>query len=87
MHSDVPDYALMLGVPAKQKGWMSRHGHVLISPDADGVMVCPESGLRYQLSTINAQPALKCLDLDEDSPLPKELAVGKLVYDEFKGGQ
>lgn len=26
---DVPGYALMIGVPAKQKGWMSRHGHLL----------------------------------------------------------
>ena len=41
---DVPDYALVLGVPARQKGWMSRHGHVLPTPDSDGIMVCPESG-------------------------------------------
>jgi len=26
---DVPDYALMVGNPARQKGWMSRHGHML----------------------------------------------------------
>jgi UDP-2-acetamido-3-amino-2,3-dideoxy-glucuronate N-acetyltransferase len=47
---DVPDYALILGNPGRQKGWMSRHGHVLKSPDKDGIMVCPESGYRYQLS-------------------------------------
>jgi len=29
--SDVADYALMLGVPARQRGWMSRHGHVSVS--------------------------------------------------------
>lgn len=46
---DVPDYALMLGNPARQKGWMSRHGHPLKDPDDKGIMVCPESGLRYQL--------------------------------------
>ena len=32
---DVPDYALMIGVPARQKGWMSRHGHVLKDPDQE----------------------------------------------------
>jgi UDP-2-acetamido-3-amino-2,3-dideoxy-glucuronate N-acetyltransferase len=52
VHSDVPDYALMLGVPAKQKGWMSRHGHVLKNPDTEGVMICPESGLRYQVQSL-----------------------------------
>ena len=39
---DVPDYALMLGVPAKQRGWMSRHGQRLIPSDT-GVMVAPKA--------------------------------------------
>ncbi len=78
---DVPDYALMVGVPARFAGWMSRHGHRLPPPDADGVMRCPESGLRYQ----EASPGvLRCLDLDEDAPLPPELAVGKVMYDQLK---
>lgn len=81
---DVPDYALMVGVPARQKGWMSRHGHFLKNPDQDGIMVCPESGLRYQLSTAGATQVLRCLDIEEDAPLPAELAVGKTTYDEFK---
>jgi UDP-2-acetamido-3-amino-2,3-dideoxy-glucuronate N-acetyltransferase len=89
---DVPDYALMVGVPARQKGWMSRHGHVLESPDKDGVMVCPESGLRYQLYehslvTSYQRPTgtqLRCLDLGEDDPLPSELAVGSVKYDDLK---
>src|SRR5882757_192092 len=34
---DVPDYALMLGVPARQQGWMSRHGYRLPEPDAEGI--------------------------------------------------
>ncbi len=77
---DVPDYALMVGVPARQKGWMSRHGHVL-KPGADGVMRCPESGMRYR----EVEPGvLRCLDLDEESPLPAEMTVGKTTYDEFK---
>lgn len=78
---DVPDYALMIGVPARQKGWMSRHGHILKNPGANGIMVCPESGLRYQ----EVEPGgLRCLDLDEDAPLPQELAVGKELYDNLK---
>jgi len=80
---DVPDYALMVGVPARQKGWMSRHGHLLGNPDAEGVLTCPESGLRYR----EREPGrLCCLDLDEEAPLPEELAVGKLFYDQFKNG-
>ena len=45
---DVPDYALIMGTPGKHAGWMSRHGHKLTTPDSDGVMTCPESGLRYK---------------------------------------
>ena len=60
VHNDVPDYALMLGVPAKQKGWMSRHGHVLKNPDSEGVMICPESKLRYQeQSLVNGHLSLE----------------------------
>ncbi len=78
---DVPDYALVVGNPARQKGWMSRHGHVLGKPDKDGVMTCPESGLRYR----EASPGvLKCLDLDEDAPLPPEMTKGTKPYREFK---
>lgn len=79
---DVPDYALMVGVPARQRGWMSRHGHPLKAVSADGVMVCPESGLRYQEV---AEGTLRCLDLDEEAPLPADLAVGKVFYDTLKG--
>jgi UDP-2-acetamido-3-amino-2,3-dideoxy-glucuronate N-acetyltransferase len=78
---DVPDYALMMGVPARQMGWMSRHGIRLPKPDSDGVMVCPESGYRYK----EVEPGVvRCLDLDEESPLPTEKAVGKIPYDDFK---
>lgn len=78
---DVPDYALMVGNPARQAGWMSRHGHRLHNPDADGIMVCPESGFRYQEV---APGRLRCLDLEEDAPLPSELRTGSRTYDEFK---
>jgi UDP-2-acetamido-3-amino-2,3-dideoxy-glucuronate N-acetyltransferase len=66
VRGDVPDYALMLGVPAVQKGWMSRHGHRLPAPDAQGIMRCPESGWRYQEI---APGLLRCLDWPESSPL------------------
>ena len=80
---DVPDYALMIGTPAKQRGWMSRHGHPLKNPDADGIMTCPESGLRYQL----ADDRLRCLDLDEDNPLPEHLAKGSVAYRDVVRGE
>ena len=79
---DVPDYALMMGNPARRKGWMSRHGHVLGNPDKDGVMACPESGFRYRLADGGA--TLRCLDLDEDAPLPPELRQGTVGYRAFK---
>lgn len=45
---EIPDYAFVAGVPAKQRGFMSRHGHRLTRFDTDGIAVCPESGLRYR---------------------------------------
>jgi UDP-2-acetamido-3-amino-2,3-dideoxy-glucuronate N-acetyltransferase len=66
VRGDVPDYALMLGVPATQKGWMSRHGHRLENPDDEGFMTCPESGWRYRLE---APGVMRCLDWPEDKPL------------------
>lgn len=44
----VPDYALVVGNPAQQIGWMSEYGHKLLF-DSDGLAVCPESGHRYRL--------------------------------------
>jgi UDP-2-acetamido-3-amino-2,3-dideoxy-glucuronate N-acetyltransferase len=42
---DVPDYALMVGNPARQKGWMSRHGHILRQEagDSSKVLKCESS--------------------------------------------
>lgn len=45
----VPSYALVLGNPAKQVGWMSAYGHRL-QFDAQGEALCPESGQAYQLT-------------------------------------
>lgn len=77
---DVPDYALMVGVPARQSGWMSRHGHRLRA-EGDGIMICPESGFQYKEGE---RGVLRCLDLDEEAPLPEALRAGKLSYDQFK---
>lgn len=45
---EVPAFALVVGNPARQTGWMSEFGHKL-KFDADGMATCPESGQRYQL--------------------------------------
>lgn len=48
--SDVPDYALMVGVPAKQKGWMSEYGEQLDLPlTGDGSVTCEHTGHNYTL--------------------------------------
>jgi UDP-2-acetamido-3-amino-2,3-dideoxy-glucuronate N-acetyltransferase len=45
---DVKPYALVVGNPARQTGWMSEFGHKLIF-DEKGFAICPESGERYRL--------------------------------------
>ncbi len=45
--ADVPDYAVVTGVPARHSGWMSRYG-ALLEFDSTGMAVCSESGLRYR---------------------------------------
>ncbi len=45
---EVPDYALVVGNPARQTGWMSEFGHKL-KFDANGEASCPESDERYKL--------------------------------------
>lgn len=44
---DVPNYALVAGVPAKRLGWVGESGVPLTAGDADGVWVCPSSGARF----------------------------------------
>lgn len=44
----VPAYALVVGNPAKQIGWMSEYGHRLLFNE-QGIAVCEESGQQYQL--------------------------------------
>ena len=76
---DFPDYAFIVGVPGRQRGWVSRHGHPLRRPDAQGIYTCPESGLRYQ----ETAGRLRCLDLDAEAPLPCALATGQKPYRDF----
>lgn len=45
---NVEDYALVLGNPARQTGWMSEYGHRLHF-DEQGLAICPESGEKYKL--------------------------------------
>ena len=45
--SDVPDYALMIGIPARQKGWACECGQVL--PDFNSKVKCPRCALTYRL--------------------------------------
>jgi UDP-2-acetamido-3-amino-2,3-dideoxy-glucuronate N-acetyltransferase len=65
VRGDVPDYALMVGVPAQRKAWMSRHGHRLKKRDDQDNLICPESGWRYA----ETQGSLRCLDWPEDKVL------------------
>jgi UDP-2-acetamido-3-amino-2,3-dideoxy-glucuronate N-acetyltransferase len=48
---DVPAYALVVGVPARRIGWMSRHGERLALPaSGQGEAACPATGERYRLN-------------------------------------
>ena len=51
VNKSVPDYALMVGVPAKQIGWMSEHGEQLNFPlTGESQVTCPHTGTAYRLS-------------------------------------
>lgn len=45
---NVPDYALVVGNPARQIGWMSEYGHRL-EFNTDGIAICEGSGEKYRL--------------------------------------
>ena len=51
VQKDVPDFALVVGVPARRIGWMSCHGERLALPaKGEGEAACPATGERYRLS-------------------------------------
>jgi UDP-2-acetamido-3-amino-2,3-dideoxy-glucuronate N-acetyltransferase len=60
----VPDYALMVGVPATRTGWIGRHGHTLTA-GGPGEWVCPVTGWRYH----EVATGLACVDHDEEISL------------------
>ena len=50
---DVPDFALVVGNPARQVGWMSRYGEQLALPlEGEGECKCPHTGEKYKLVSI-----------------------------------
>ena len=77
---DVPDYALVRGMPARQVGWMSRHGHQL-KMNENGMAQCSESGLVYKLLESGV---LRCETVSENSALPEKMSIGKKTYRDFK---
>lgn len=56
---DVPDYALVVGNPAKQVGWLSEAGQKLIF-DKDGMAYCEKSNKKYKLKN---EKVIECLDV------------------------
>ncbi len=64
INRDVPDFALMAGVPARQVGWMSKFGEQLDLPiEGQGVAVCPHTGDRYRLENGICKPDLSRNDI------------------------
>ena len=51
---DVKPFALVVGNPSRQTGWMSRYGHKL-NFDTNGLAVCPESNEKYHLTNNEVQ--------------------------------
>lgn len=63
VNKSVPAYALMVGVPARQIGWMSQFGEQLELPlQGEGEAVCAHTGVRYIL----AGDRITKLDIDRD---------------------
>jgi UDP-2-acetamido-3-amino-2,3-dideoxy-glucuronate N-acetyltransferase len=79
VRGEVLDYALMLGVPARHGGWMSRHGHRL-EFNENGRATCSESKLTYTLK----DGSVTCDDVPEDEPLPDYLTKSTAAYGQFK---
>ncbi len=56
INRDVPDFALMVGVPARHIGWVSRQGERLALGPATPLAACPATGERYRLLNGACQP-------------------------------
>lgn len=60
VNKNVPAYALMAGVPARQIGWMSEYGERLELPIAgEGEVTCPHTGDTYRLTRRGLQKVIK----------------------------
>ncbi len=60
VNKDVKAYALMVGVPARQVGWMSEYGEQIPLPiKGNGEYTCPHTGQKYQLN----EQIMKCVSL------------------------
>ena len=81
---NVPNYALVKGVPARRTAWVGRHGVPLGVPDAHGIMRCPESGLRYREESPGV---IRCLDLPEEAPLPATMSIGQHPYRHWRNSE
>jgi UDP-2-acetamido-3-amino-2,3-dideoxy-glucuronate N-acetyltransferase len=55
---DVKPYALVIGNPARQTGWMSEFGHKL-QFNNDGIATCPESGQKYRIENTHVFKIIK----------------------------
>lgn len=56
INKDIKAFALVVGVPARQVGWMSRHGNRLVLPlEGHAETVCPSTGERYVLENGNCR--------------------------------
>lgn len=55
--NDIPPYALIVGNPGRQIGWVSEFGHTLNFEN--GHAVCPESGQKYQKKTVNGKEIIE----------------------------
>ena len=56
INRNVPDFALMVGVPARCIGWVSRHGERLALGPGTPLAACPATGERYRLLNGACQP-------------------------------
>ncbi len=79
--SDIPDYTMVQGVPARRVAWVSRHGHKLEKKDSNGFYICPETGLKYEET---AQQTLICVDIKENQSLPEQMSTGRKNYQYYK---
>lgn len=63
---DVPDYALMVGVPARQIGWMSQYGEKLNLPlHGEGETTCVHTNIRYYLKNGQCSTGI-ALEIEKD---------------------